>query len=500
MFYPLNYEGKLEDYGREVNVFRIKQKRVCVKVVTSQPLTDTIHKMTTLTIIIVGLFVFGYICIAVESLTKVNKAAVALMMFVGCWTVFMIDPGQYEAVSSVLPQFGGNVAQAVNSVIEHHLGSTATTLFFLMGAMTIVEVVDQNGGFNFVRDTLQTRSNRVLLWRIAFMTFVLSAILDNLTTSIVMIMILRKLVSNKQDRLIYAALVVIAANSGGAFSPIGDVTTIMLWNKGVITAGGVIVEIFIPSLISMVLPAYILSLQLKGNLTFSSSQSATVQASDFTAFQRKTIFFLGVGGLIFVPIFKTLTHLPPFVGILLVLGLLWTVTEFFYANLKQKEEKGAMQKRVTNMLRRIDLDTIFFFLGILMAVACLETIGVLELLGRGLDATFEGNHYLVTGIIGVLSSIVDNVPLVAGCMGMYPVAAAGDMAVDGVFWQLLAYCAGVGGSMLIIGSAAGVVVMGLEKINFGWYMKKVTWIAFVGYIAGIISYYCIHTYIYPLLG
>ena len=436
--------------------------------------------MTTLTIIIVALFVLGYICIAVESLTKVNKAAVALMMFVGCWTVFMIDPAQYEAVKSILPQFDGNIAQAVSTVIERHLGSTSTTLFFLMGAMTIVEVVDQNGGFNFVRDTLQTQSKKVLLWRIAFMTFVLSAILDNLTTSIVMIMILRKLVSNKQDRLIYAALVVIAANSGGAFSPIGDVTTIMLWNKGVITAAGVITEIFIPSLISMVLPAYILSLQLKGNLTFTSSQSATVQASDLTAFQRKTIFFLGVGGLIFVPIFKTITHLPPFVGILLVLGVLWTVTEFFYANLKQKEEKGAMQKRVTNMLRRIDLDTIFFFLGILMAVACLETIGVLEMLGKGLDTAFDGNHYLVTGIIGVLSSIVDNVPLVAGCMGMYPVAATGDMAIDGVFWQLLAYCAGVGGSMLIIGSAAGVVVMGLEKISFGWYMKKVTWIAFVG--------------------
>jgi Na+/H+ antiporter NhaD/arsenite permease-like protein len=205
--------------------------------------------------------------------------------------------------------------------------------------------------------------------------------------------------------------------------------------------------------------------------------------------QRKTIFFLGVGGLIFVPIFKTITHLPPFVGILLVLGVLWVVTEVFYAQLKEKEEKGAMQKRVTNMLRRIDLDTIFFFLGILMAVACLETIGVLHALGRGLDVTFEGNHYLVTGIIGVLSSIVDNVPLVAGCMGMYPLEAAGDMAIDGVFWQLLAYCAGVGGSMLIIGSAAGVVVMGLEKVTFGWYLKNASWIAFVGYLAGIIIYW-----------
>ncbi len=453
--------------------------------------------MSTLTIFIVALFVLGYLSIALESVTKINKAAVALLMFVGCWTLFMFNPVQYPDVAELLPSFGNNVAQTVSNIIERHLGSTATTLFFLMGAMTIVELVDQNGGFNFVRDTLQTHSKRKLLWRIAFMTFFLSAILDNLTTSIVMIMILRKLVSDKQDRLIYAALVVISANSGGAFSPIGDVTTIMLWNKGVITSQGVITEIFIPSLVSMLIPAYILSLHLKGNLTFTASQAQSVQASDFTASQRKIIFFLGVGGLIFVPIFKTLTHLPPFVGILLVLGLLWTVTEAFYANLKQqKEEKGAMQKRVTNMLRRIDLDTIFFFLGILMAVACLETIGVLELLGRSLDTIFEGNHYLVTGIIGVLSSIVDNVPLVAGCMGMYPMQAAGDMALDGVFWQLLAYCAGVGGSMLIIGSAAGVVVMGLEKISFGWYMKKITWIAFVGYVAGIGCYWLIRNFLW----
>ncbi len=447
--------------------------------------------MTSLTLAIVIVFCLGYFCIAIESVTKVNKAAIALLMFVACWTLFMIDPAQYLAAA-----IGEGKALIVSEEIERHLGATSTTLFFLMGAMTIVELVDQNGGFNFVRDTLQTKSKRALLWRIAFMTFILSAILDNLTTSIVMIMILRKLVNDKKDRMIYAALVIIAANSGGAFSPIGDVTTIMLWNKGVITAAGVISEIFIPSLVSMVIPAYILSLSLKGELAFTKEQAQSVQASDLTSAQRKTIFFLGVGGLIFVPIFKSITHLPPFIGILLVLGVLWTVTEIFYANLKQKEEKGAMQKRVTNMLSRIDMSTILFFLGILMAVACLETIGVLTALGKGLDVTFEGNHYLVTGIIGVLSSIVDNVPLVAGCMGMYPVQAVGDMAVDGVFWQLLAYCAGVGGSMLIIGSAAGVVVMGLEKITFGWYMKKITWVAFVGYIAGIFCYWVLRSFIF----
>ena len=447
--------------------------------------------MSSLTIAIIVAFVIGYFFIAIESVTKVNKAAVALLMFVVCWTLFMIDPAQYLAAA-----IGDVKALVVSEEIERHLGSTATTLFFLMGAMTIVELVDQNGGFNFVRDTLQTRSKKKLLWRIAFMTFVLSAILDNLTTSIVMIMILRKLVSDKKDRMVYAALVIIAANSGGAFSPIGDVTTIMLWNKGVITAAGVISEILIPSLVSMVIPAYILSLSLKGRLTFTEDQAYSFQASALTTNQRKTIFFLGVGGLIFVPIFKCITHLPPFVGILLVLGILWTVTEVFYARLQEEEEKGAMQKRVTDMLSRIDMSTILFFLGILMAVACLETIGVLTALGKGLDVAFAGNHYLVTGIIGVLSSIVDNVPLVAGCMGMYPVQAVGDMAVDGIFWQLLAYCAGVGGSMLIIGSAAGVVVMGLEKITFGWYLRRITWIAFVGYILGIISYWALRTFVF----
>lgn len=440
--------------------------------------------MTTLTALIVAVFVLGYFLIAIESLTKINKAAIALLMFVGCWTIFMFDPGQYLATA-----IGDKIPQAVSEVIEHHLGTTSTTLFFLMGAMTIVELVDQNGGFNFVRDLMRTTSKRSLLWRIAIMTFFLSAILDNLTTSIVMIMILRKLVSDHKDRIKYASLVIIAANSGGAFSPIGDVTTIMLWNKGLITAAGVIKEIFIPSVVSMVIPAFIMQYSLKGKLGYAATPQAATSASDLTARQRKVIFFLGVGGLIFVPIFKSITHLPPFVGILHVLGVLWTVSEIFYRHLGHAEEKGAMQKRVTNMLSRIDMSTILFFLGILMAVACLETIGVLIQLGQGLNTVFEGNHFLVTGIIGVLSSIVDNVPLVAGCMGMYPMTAAGDFAQDGIFWQLLAYCAGVGGSMLIIGSAAGVVVMGLEKITFGWYMKHISWIAFVGYLAGIVCYF-----------
>lgn len=453
--------------------------------------------MTTLTILIVVAFVLGYACIATESLLKVNKAAIALLMFVACWTLYMFDPMQYlTAIHGYTGDLSG-MAAAVTSIIQEHLGDTSTTLFFLMGAMTIVEVVDQNGGFNWVRKVMKTKSKRALLWRIAFLTFILSAILDNLTTSIVMIMILRKLVTERNDRLIYASLVIIAANSGGAFSPIGDVTTIMLWNKGLITAVGVISEILVPSLVSMVIPAFILQYHLKGELQMPEiKESAETAAGALTERQRKAVFWIGVGGLMFVPVFKSITHLPPFVGILLVLGVLWTTTELFYSHLQHGHDTEGTQKRVTNLLSRVDMSTILFFLGILMAVSCLAEVGVLTAMGDGLNTIFDGNHYLVTGIIGVLSSIVDNVPLVAGCMGMYPVAAAGDMAVDGIFWQLLAYCAGVGGSMLIIGSAAGVVVMGLEKITFGWYMKRITWIAFVGYIAGIVSYYFIRTFVF----
>ena len=344
--------------------------------------------MTTLTILIVAVFVAGYLCIALESITRVNKAAIALLMCVVCWTLLMAGPAQYYPTVAA-----ADVVHHIAKVIEHHLGDAAGTLFFLMGAMTIVEIVDSNGGFNFVRDALKTRSKRKLLWRVAFMTFFLSAILETLTTSIVMIMVLRKLVQSREERLIYASLIIIAANSGGAFSPIGDVTTIMLWIKGVITTQGVLTEIFIPSLVSMVIPAFILQYQLEGK--FEKEQNLPkAGVSQFTKKQRDVIFWLGVGGLVFVPIFKTITHLPPFVGILLVLGVLWTVTEVFYAQLKGVEEKGAMQKRVTNMLTRIDMSTILFFLGILMAVACLETIGVLTSLGQGLNEAFEGNYYL----------------------------------------------------------------------------------------------------------
>jgi len=425
---------------------------------------------------IVIVFLIGYFLIATESITRINKAAFALMMCAACWVLYAL---------------GGFAGEQLGEVIQRNLGEAGTTLFFLMGAMTIVEIVDQHGGFNFVREVMMTKSKRALLWRMSLMTFFLSAVLDNLTTTIVMIMILRKLVKEHQDRIIYASMIVIAANSGGAFSPIGDVTTIMLWNSKMITALGVMEEIFIPSLVSMVVPALVLQYSLKGELSAPDISTPAVQDPNIITSKkhRRTVFILGVGGLCSVPVFHSLTGLPPFVGILLVLAILWIVTDSFYRHAEKTK------KRVVNLLSRIDMSTILFFLGILMAVSVLAEVGVLHSVGSWLDQNV-GNHYLVTGSIGVLSSIVDNVPLVAGAMKMYPIMPVGDMAQDGIFWQLLAYCAGVGGSMLIIGSAAGVVAMGLEKITFGWYMKKITWIAFIGYIAGIGCYWIIRTFIF----
>lgn len=458
--------------------------------------------MTGFCFAIVAVFIIGYAFIALESFTKVNKAAIALLMCVICWSLYAIG-----AISGAIPpglDFGqggiSNIAQ-LGKIIEEYLGEAGTTLFFLMGAMTIVEIVDQHGGLNFVSDIIQTRHKRKLLWRVAFMTAVLSAVLDNLTTSIVMVMIMRKLVPDVKDRIWFDVTVIIAANAGGAFSPIGDVTTIMLWNGKQITALGVISEILIPSFVSFIVPTLILQNHLDGawELPTTNADRAAVRPSIVTRTERTVIFFVGVGGLCSVPLFHLLTDLPPFMGILLVLGILWLVTEVIYRN---RDENDPMAKRVAQMLRNVDMTTILFFLGILMAVSVLGRINALTSVGQWLDSATTNlgimQHYVVTGVIGVLSAIVDNVPLVAASMGMYEIAPMGDMAQDGIFWQLLAYCAGVGGSMLIIGSAAGVVVMGLERISFGWYMKNVTWKAFVGYIAGMACYWIIKSLIEPV--
>ena len=456
--------------------------------------------MATLTIMIVIAFVVGYACIATESLTKVNKAAIALLMFVACWTLYMFDPMQY--LQLMHPDYTGGVAgmaEKVTSIIQEHLGDTSTTLFFLMGAMTIVEIVDQNGGFNWVRKAMKTKTKRALLWRIAFMTFILSAILDNLTTSIVMIMILRKLVSDREDRLIYAALVVIAANSGGAFSPIGDVTTIMLWVRGNISTGATIPHLLLPCLASAFIPTFIMMRKLKGTVTppIKTQQSDNEELLHLLTDREKlAILIIGVLCLLGVPVFKTITQLPPFIGILMGVGILWFYTDIMYRRNKIPEDRKLCLSKV---VKRIDGTTLLFFLGILLAVDVLRYSGVLGSFASWMDRAI-GNVYVVNLLIGTLSAVIDNVPLVAGAIGMYQVTTDAMMATaadpsylsyfvqDGVFWQFLAYCAGVGGSMIIIGSAAGVVVMGLEQINFLWYLRRISLLALIGYLAGAIVY------------
>ena len=355
--------------------------------------------------------------------------------------------------------------------------------------MTIVEIIDANGGFNFVRNKLITSSKRKLLWRVAFITFFLSDLLDNLTTSIVMVMVLRKLVSDAKERMIYASLIILATNAGGAFSPIGDVTTIMLWIRNLVSTEGILLNLFVPSIISIIVPTFVLQYSLKGELpqVANQAQEQINLSEHFSDKERTTVFVIGLSGLVFVPVFKMLTGLPPYMGALLALSVLWTTTEIFFRRGRNKHVSS--KQRVASILSRIDMTTILFFLGILMTVATLQEIGALSSFGTWLNTVASGNQYLITGIIGVASSVVDNVPLVAGCMGMYDPSMGGDFVCDGIFWQLLAYCAGVGGSMLIIGSAAGVVVMGLERISFGWYFKKITLVAFLGYMAGLLAYY-----------
>ena len=437
-----------------------------------------------MTLAIVIVFLVGYLFISLEGNLKVNKTAIALLLSVVLWTMYTCGLASYAPDGMTLEAFKSMI---IDSKFVEHVGDTSEIIFFLLGAMTIVEVVDTNGGFNFVRQKLATRSKHALLWKIVPVTFLLSATLDNLTTSIVMVMVLRKLVVSKRTRMLYCGIVILAANAGGAFSPIGDVTTIMLWIKGNVTSAGVIGELLLPSIVTVLVPAAVLHWQMKGKLRpMVKEPEATEEKYDFSLTQRNVVFYVGIVGLVFVPVFRALTGLPPFMGVLLVLSVLWVITEFFYSARKIESKRS---NRVSRVLHSIDMSTILFFLGILMAVAALEETGVLHSFGRMLDGLTDGNHYMVTGVIGVASSIVDNVPLVASCMGMYDIQAVGDFAQDGIFWQLLAFCAGTGGSILIIGSAAGVVVMGFEKISFGWYMRHFSLLALLGMVSGMGMYY-----------
>ena len=411
--------------------------------------------------IIVLIFVIGYAAIAMEHPLKINKAATALITGVLCWTVFALYATDKHAPAHLLTE---------------NLGEVAGILFFLMGAMTIVELIDAHDGFEIITTRINTTSKRKLVWIIGFITFFLSAVLDNLTTTIVLVSLLRIIIPDKKDRLLFAGLVIIAANAGGAWSPIGDVTTTMLWIGGQITAGSIIVQTIIPSLVCFLLPAFIISRQVKGN---AERVQEAAEKKEFTNTQRErnTVFWVGIGSLLFVPVFKTVTHLPPYMGVLLGLGVMWVITEKIHSE-KDEAERG--QLSVNHALRKIDTPSILFFLGILLSIAALQATGVLTNLATAMDESI-GNIKIITISIGLLSAIVDNVPLVAAAQGMYGLE---QYPTGHFFWEFLAYCAGTGGSCLIIGSAAGVAAMGLEKIEFFWYLKKIGWLALVGYLAG----------------
>lgn len=422
--------------------------------------------MTALLIII---FVLGYIAIAIEHTIKINKAATALITGVLCWSVYILFSPDKQLISEEL---------------SHHLGELSGILFFLLGAMTIVELIDAHDGFDIITTRIKQTDKRKLLWIIGFITFFLSAILDNLTTTIVVISLLRKLIKDDKDRLFFAGIVVVAANAGGAWSPIGDVTTTMLWIGGQITASNIIAKLFFPSIICLTVPLVYLSFKLKGRierplLEHNSNKLILSQKSQYI------VFFSGVMVLLFVPVFKTVTHLPPFMGILFGLSILWIITEVLHGN-KNEEEKHSLS--VVHALRKIDTPSILFFLGILISIAALQSAGILTHLAQWLSTTL-GNDNTIVLTIGLLSSIIDNVPLVAASQGMYELT---QYPTDHYFWEFLAYSTGTGGSALIIGSAAGVAAMGMEKISFLWYLKKISLLALLGYFAGAITYILQH--------
>jgi Na+/H+ antiporter NhaD/arsenite permease-like protein len=427
------------------------------------------------------IFVLGYLMIAFEHAIKIDKAASAILTAVLTWTVLVLG-----------------VDASASHEVRHHLGEIAEILFFLLGAMTIVELVDSHEGFKVITDRITSRNKVKLLWVLAFITFFLSSVLDNLTTTIVMVSLLRKLVSDAKERWFFAGIVVIAANAGGAWSPIGDVTTTMLWIGGQITTVPLMAQLFFPSLTCLLVPVLLLSFKMKGDIQVAATSNGSEITSDAVSpFERNLVFALGIGALLFVPVFKTITHLPPYMGILFGLSVLWIVTEIMHGS-KNSEDKRPLS--IAGALQKVDNTSVLFFLGILLAVSALATAGHLAQVGQFLSAHL-GNIYAINIAIGLLSAVIDNVPLVAGAMKMYPLitaeqlAAAGDQSawlshfvVDGQFWELLAYCAGTGGSCLIIGSAAGVAAMGMEKIDFFWYLKNISLLALLGYLAGAFVY------------
>jgi Na+/H+ antiporter NhaD/arsenite permease-like protein len=412
-----------------------------------------------MTLFIVILFIVGYLVIALEHSFNINKAGTALLVGVLCWTVYALNSTDTHIVSG----------------LSHHLAEISEIIFFLLGAMTIVELIDAHDGFDIITEKITTTNKRYLLIIISVIAFLLSAVLDNLTTAIVMATVVKKLIPEKNDRYYFLGLVIISANAGGCFSPIGDVTTTMLWVANKLTAVTIITHLFLPSLVCMTVPLTISMIKIKGHIT---KPDLVKKENTISSTEKILIFGLGLSTLLFVPIFKTITHLPPYMGILFGLGVMWVVTELIHKR-KDEFEKGKFS--VVNAITKTDVPSVLFFLGILLAVACLQEIHVLKD-----TATFLNNNIgdlkIISGIIGLLSAIVDNVPLLAATMGMY------DFPTDDHFWEMMAYCTGTGGSCLIIGSAAGVAVMGLENISFSWYFKNISWLALIGYIAGFLIY------------
>ncbi|MDV3307374.1 MAG: sodium:proton antiporter NhaD [Cyclobacteriaceae bacterium] len=447
-------------------------------------------------ILVIVAFIAGYVLIALEHPIRINKTATAILTGVVCWTLFVfMEPSQVVLESAAFSDFKSLLSieqgqegieamapsemhrEFVGHELNEHLAAIAQILFFLLGAMTIVELVDAHRGFRYITDRIKTQNPRTLLWIICFVTFFLSAILDNLTTSIVMVSLIRKLIHDKEMRLTFAGMIVIAANAGGAWTPIGDVTTTMLWIGGQVSTSAIVTSLFIPSLICLLVPVLFLGFRLKGkNLKAADSIHPTTEVKG-----GRLMLFLGVGALISVPVFKTVTHLPPYLGMLFGLGILWVVSEVLHPEL---DDVAKRNYTVAGALSRVDVPSVLFFLGILLAVGSLESMQVLNQFAAYLDRTLGDQRIIIT-LIGVLSAIVDNVPLVAASMGMYSLDT---YPMDHMIWEYLAYCAGTGGSILIIGSAAGVAVMGMEKVDFIWYLKRISFLALLGYLGGALAY------------
>ena len=453
-------------------------------------------------VLIIVIFVLGYLCIALEHPIKINKSASALVTGVLCWTLFVLsDPTATLLESHHYHAFIDGLKRTVQDIsllspaqihteyviesLGHHLNEIAQILFFLMGAMTIVELVDAHRGFKLVTDRINTKNPVKLLWIVCIVTFFLSSVLDNLTTTIVMVSLIRKLIPNKEMRLFFAGMIIVGANAGGAWSPIGDVTTTMLWIGGQISALGIIKSTILPSIVCMLVPLIYLTFTLKGDLGHQQEPKTTTGHDDTEVTSGNLMLFLGITALISVPVFKTLTHLPPYLGMMLGLGVLWIVSELINPDLDESIKKNYT---ATHALSRIDMPSVLFFLGILLAVGSLQSMGTLGSFAQWLNDVLGDDRIIIT-LIGVLSSIVDNVPLVAASMGMYSLEI---YPQDHLIWEYLAYCAGTGGSLLVIGSAAGVAAMGMEKIDFIWYLKRVSLLALMGYLAGAGTYLLVH--------